>query len=260
MEIALLSTETLTMSSREIAELTVKRHDHVLRDTRAMLIGLYGESEVSEGLPEKDMFEVFCNRMGWGIDSPKLGDQRIDGVKVVRDSRGYVAEIQLDYNHTMTLIAGYNVKLRKTIIDRWQALEAKVQKPEISIPNFTNPAEAARAWALEYEKRLEVEKTKAWIGHRREATAMSTASHAVKRAKRLQVELDRSKEYATVKRMEMLYHGQRFNWRHLKTTAGEMGIEPIDVFDTNYGTVKSYHADVWREAYALEILEPCEAA
>ena len=32
-----------------------------------------------------------------------------------------------------------------------------------------------------------------------------------------------------------------------------MEIPPIDVFDANYGTVKAYHSEVWREAYAVNI-------
>ena len=64
---------------------------------------------------------------------------------------------------------------------------------------------------------------------------------------------DRVCDDATVKRMQMIHHGQPFNWRHLKSTAAEMNIPPIEVFDANYGKVKAYHADVWREAYALEI-------
>jgi hypothetical protein len=40
----------------------------------------------------------------------------------------------------------------------------------------------------------------------------------------------------------------------LKSTAAEMGLKTIDVFDINYGTVKGYPAEVWREAYALEII------
>lgn len=113
---------------------------------------------------------------------------------------------------------------------------------------------------LEHLERIERERddairTKAWIGARREATAMATASKEARRAEKLEQELDRSKEYVTVKRMSMLYHGQKFDWRHLKATSIEMGIEPIDVFDSNYGTVKAYHVDVWREAYAIGLPE-----
>jgi membrane glycosyltransferase len=119
---------------------------------------------------------------------------------------------------------------------------------------------ALKALTSEVEKReeaearaLEAERTKALIGSKREATAMATASREARRADALEIELDKSKHYATVKRMEMLHHGQKFNWRLLKSVANEMGVEPIDVFDQNYGTVKAWPAGVWMEAYALEI-------
>jgi hypothetical protein len=51
--------------------------------------------------------------------------------------------------------------------------------------------------------------------------------------------------------MEMLNHGQKFDWRLMKSTSIALGIAPIDVFDSNFGTVKSYHKDAWVEAYAL---------
>lgn len=150
----------------------------------------------------------------------------------------------------------YSYDLQAKVFDRMTELEAS-QSP--AIPNFSNPAEAARAWALEYEARVHAEATKAEIGSRREATAMNTASQAIKKAQKLEVELDKSKEYATVKRMEMLYHGTSFNWRHLKSTSAEMGVASIDVYDANYGTVKAYHASVWKEAYAVAIETGAEA-
>ncbi|OOR93271.1 hypothetical protein B0184_10000 [Haemophilus paraphrohaemolyticus] len=89
------------MSSVEIAQLCEKRHDHVMRDVRLMLEELE-------------------------IQSPHFwGDYT--------DSKGRTYPcFYLPKDLTLTLIAGYNVKLRKRIIDRWQELEAKqaVQLPQ----------------------------------------------------------------------------------------------------------------------------------
>ena len=92
---------SLTMSSREIAELCEKRHDHVMVDIRNML----------------DELE---------IQSPEFSGDYIDS-----KGRTYPC-FYLPKDLTLTLIAGYNVKLRKRIIDRWQELEAKqaVQLPQ----------------------------------------------------------------------------------------------------------------------------------
>jgi GGDEF domain-containing protein len=46
-------------------------------------------------------------------------------------------------------------------------------------------------------------------------------------------------------------HAEQLVQRLLKSTSIDLGIAPIAVFDTNYGTVKSYHKDAWFEAYAL---------
>ncbi len=121
------------------------------------------------------------------------------------------------------------------------------------------PLEYAKAQVVLLERLEEIEKqrdialqTKAEIGSRREATAMATASIATRKANALEIELDRSKDYCTIKRMQMIYHGMEFNWRALKQASIEMGILAADVFDPNFGTVKAYHRDVWRETYALE--------
>lgn len=215
--------QPLTMSSREIAELCEKQHSHVRRDVKAML----------EQLGEDDGGYI----QNW--TDPQNGQS--------------YAEYRLPKDLTLTLVAGYNVKIRKRIIDRWLELEAQAAQVVPRLPDFSDPVAAARAWADEREARRMAEQTKAEIGSRREATAMNTASQAVKAASRLAAALDVSQRYATVKRMSMLYHGQTFNWRALKRTAIEMHIPAVDVFDANYGTVKAYHRDVWLEAYALDI-------
>lgn len=126
-------------------------------------------------------------------------------------------------------------------------------KPAGALPNFADPVAAARAWADEYEARVRAERTKAEIGARREATAMNTAAQATKRANALMVELDRSGQWASVKRMEKAYPDMKFDWRRLKRASIEVGFMALDIPDQNYGTVKAYHAAAWEKVYGLEI-------
>lgn len=224
-EIIVSGNTSLTMSSREIADLAAARHNDVL---------------------------TTIDRL---FDKGLLRSSRETRIEA---TGGRPVEVyDLIERDVYVVIAGYSDEVRVRIVDRWQELEAK-HASAIAIPNFSNPADAARAWATQYEARQIAEATKAEIGSRREATAMNTASQAVKRATKLEIELDRAKGYASVKRMEMLYHGQKFNWRLLKSAATEMNMPAIDVFDANYGTVKAYHAGVWREAYALDIEHAAE--
>lgn len=219
----------LTMSSREIAELTGKDHKNVLRDIRSLL-----ESNPDAGL-------------------------KIEPVDYVDKNGETRPEFILDKEASLVLVSGYSSALRLKIVRRWLELEGQVQQraapalPGTYLDALKALVASEEAKQIAEQRALLAEQTKAEIGTRREATAMNTASQAVKKANRLELELDRHQSYASIKRMSMLYHGQDFNWRLLKRTSIEMGIPAIDVFDQNYGTVKAYHADVWQEAYALEI-------
>lgn len=90
------------MTSKEIAELTGKRHPDVLRDIRVML-------------------EALLN------DGADLRHDKIQGVTITYDHRDYMSMVRLDKSHTLLLTTGYSVKQRKLIIDRWQFLEDQLE-------------------------------------------------------------------------------------------------------------------------------------
>lgn len=221
----------LTMSSLEIAELVEKRHDNVKRTI--------------ESLINKKVIQV-----------PQIEDREfINGLGLANKASSYIFSGDKGKRDSIVVVAQLSPEFTARLVDRWQELESKLT-PQLP----TNYLEALKALvASEEEKALialerdHAIETKAEIGSRREATAMAKASAAVRKVNKLQKELDQSKQYFSIKRMTMLCHGIDFNWRLLKSTSLEMGLEPIDVFDQNYGTVKAYHVDVWKEAYAIEV-------
>lgn len=85
----------VTMSSREIAELTGSTHDNVLKTVRAL---------VDKGVVS-------------GNETPYIHPQ----------NRQTYAEFRLNYRDTMVVVSGYSVELRARIIDRWQDLEEQEQ-------------------------------------------------------------------------------------------------------------------------------------
>ena len=181
------------------------------------------------------------------------------GISVVQNSnKTETTVIHMSADQCKLVAMRESKSVRRTVLARLNELEQKSQQPTnvAALPMDYIEAleqllESKRSERLAIEQRDQAIVTKAEIGNRREATAMNTASQAVKKVHALEVQLDHSKEYCTIKRMEMLKHGQKFEWRRLKSTCTEMGIPAIDVFDQNYGTVKSYHVDVWLEAYGI---------
>lgn len=93
------SGEPIAMSSVEIAELTSKRHDNVIRDTEFMLDEL-------------------------GLDALKFE-------AVYQGGNGQVRKCyNLSKDLTLTLVSGYNIKLRHAIIKRLDELE-KASHPQL---------------------------------------------------------------------------------------------------------------------------------
>ena len=137
--------------------------------------------------------------------------------------------------------------------------EQELQNKYIPMPNFSNPVEAARAWADEVEQRELAQKqrdyaiaNKANIGARRETTAMNIASQKSKQVKKLQIELDISKEYASIKAVEIRTK-EKYSWRKLRDYCNSNELTMKKIFDANYGEVNTYPAIAWLKVYNVEL-------
>jgi Rha family phage regulatory protein len=117
---------TLTMSSREIADLTGKGHRNVMRDIRVMLEELYGEGGMLK------------------FEHTHTNPQNGQTYPIYR----------LPRRESLILVSGYNLTMRAKIIDRWQELEAAARQPIIDPMKMLNDPKAMRDILLAYTERV----------------------------------------------------------------------------------------------------------
>jgi len=108
----------------------------------------------------------------------------------------------------------------------------------------------------EREKRIEAEKTKAYISDKKTATAMATASVASRENERLKRQLDESFKYSTIRRQTVIHKPkEKFRYKLLRDYCKEYNLKIIDVEDDKYDAVKSYPAEAWLATYGISIGE-----
>ncbi|EEY2095500.1 Rha family transcriptional regulator [Escherichia coli] len=95
------NTKPLTMSSRQIAEFTNKKHSNVMRDIREM----YESLGIIDQL--KTEFVERINSLGYAVKEPVY---------------------HLDEEMTLTLVTGYDVKRRMVVIQEWKRLKEENEK------------------------------------------------------------------------------------------------------------------------------------
>jgi phage regulator Rha-like protein len=218
------------MSSVEIAVLTGKLHENVLKDIRRVL------EEVE-------------------IDAVRFDGNYKDSMN--RKKPCY----NLPRRECDLVVSGYSVKYRLAIIDRWQELEAAQPK----LP--TTYAEALRLAADEHEARIRAEEreriaieTKAQISDSKTATALNTASQASKKIQKLESELEQVKDqveqsatYRTIRLMNRVYPKLKFPKFHLDLATMGLGLNTLKFFNKNGSIELAYHRDAWFEAYRIRI-------
>ena len=190
--------EVLAMSSKEVAELTGKAHSHVIRDIKVLAGQLY--------------------------DDPNLDHVDHKGVFAHRDSRGYVSEICLDKDHTLTLLTGYDAKARMKVVRRWQELEANAV---VSLPQTYLDALKALVAA-------------------EEAKAALAVDNAL-----LNTIIDNEFGYCSILRaaQHLGVHETAFNWRPLKKQTLLMGLDVKQVPSPRYEYQNLYPIAAFAHCY-----------
>ena len=118
-------TDRQTMSSLEIAKLTGKPHNDVLKAIRAM--------------------EPAWEKVNGGNFS------RVE----YKDAKGEMRPaFELTKTECLYVATKFNDEARAKLVIRWEELEKKHRASMLQLPDFSNPAEAARAWAEQFELKL----------------------------------------------------------------------------------------------------------
>ena len=113
-----------TMSSLEIARLTGKDHAHIMRDIRNM---------------EPAWEKISQSKFGLASYSDAQGKQR--------------PCYELTKTECLYVATKFNDEARAKLVIRWEELERKERANMIALPDFTDPAEAAIAWAKQYNEK-----------------------------------------------------------------------------------------------------------
>lgn len=157
--------------------------------------------------------------------------------EAMRIKEAYIAR----FNDMERELAGRNPSLPQTYADALRALAAEVE--------IRQAVEQQKA--LAESQRDEAIRTKSQIGTRREASAMATASVAVRRAAALEDELGRGRDYKTVKAIPWFREvfadtppAYQVAGRKLSELSRRMDCAVREIEDSRFGSVKAYHVDV----------------
>ena len=220
------------MTSLQVAESFEKEHKNVLRDIEAIL----------PQVPEKFVklnFELYEYPIETGIGTRIAKSYLLSKDAFTLLTMGYTGEKAMAFK--VAYIARFN--------EMEKALQANAP---------TSLPEALRAYAnileeneLIRRQRDEAIRTKAWISDKKTASAMATASVAVRKAAALENELGRGRDYKAVKGIPWFLEvfsntpaAYSVAGRKLSELSRRMGYEILEVEDSRFGSVKAYHIDV----------------
>ena len=220
------ATPSQTMTSRQIAEVVNSRHADVMRAVDRLI--------------EKSVIQGYAPT---AYTHPQNGQTYYEYHINERDSYIIVAQ----------LCPEYTAKL----VDYWMATKSQSQAITFDI---TNPAHLLQA--IEVQARLNIQlaaerdhaiATKAQIGSQREATAMATASAAVRKANAIEAKLGRCISRASILAVQNAT-GASYGWHPLKAYCTKNNLPQVKAHDERWGKVNTYPAEAWLAVYGVDIV------
>lgn len=180
------------------------------------------------------------------------------------------ATLLLTYMRNTEIVRAFKKKL---VREFWELVQ---ERNRASQPDVTTQEGALIALQGAVEKQLaliaenrqiaqqrdEAVRTKAEIGTRREATAMATASAAVRQVQKLKEELGLGIRQASVVAVEKAT-GRNFGtagYVPLRKWCTARGITAPKVIHPTFGTVRSWPAGAWMDVYQIDLAELFGAA
>jgi Rha family phage regulatory protein len=205
---------SMTMTSKEVAELTGKLHTNVLRDVDNLLESL--NSELSLGF----MSTTYVDSTG-------------------KSNRMYL----MDRDSTLCLVSGYDANARMRIIKRWQELEAGVVKPPLTAAQHLRMTDVMEA---QEAQRIELEETKA------RQTATEEAVKAIE-AKQKAIEMScrdfAVMAYANLINVKIDLQTASKLGKQCAALSRERNLPIGKVRDPRFGQVNTYIEDVLQEVF-----------
>ncbi|EAW8184376.1 ORF6N domain-containing protein [Salmonella enterica] len=148
----------------------------------------------------------------------------------------------------------YHEDLVEFYFTQRDAIRAPVQR-ELSTMEILQIAMASEQARLAAEERAKhAERTKSQISRKREASALGKLSAATRRCRDLEERLGESENQATITRVEKSTGKKReYSYVLLRRWCRENGIQPGDVPDERYGSVKAWPAEAWLAVYGIDL-------
>lgn len=109
----------------------------------------------------------------------------------------------------MLMAMSYSYDIQAVVYDAWEKAEkALLQSSVITLPNFLNPAEAAKAWAVEYELKVESQKQL--------AIAQDMVAEALPKIESFDLLMDCNKTFSVLETSKLLEVGQHKLFKALR--------------------------------------------